>query len=69
MLHIIRPGPMKILPRRQMQIARHRLVDINQPKSCVKETDEKLFARREYYQPNDPKAEMKHIISSGPARQ
>ena len=50
-----------------MQVARQRLVKIDEPKSGVKGTDQRLIARRKDNQSNGSKAEVKHVVGRSSA--
>jgi hypothetical protein len=60
--NIIDSGPEKIFRGWQMKIARRGLIEINQSKSGVKETYQRLSAKPENYQTRGSKAEVKDII-------
>lgn len=65
--NIINPGPKKILSGWQLEVACQRLIKIDEPKSGVKGTDERLSAGRKDKQSNCSKAEMKHVVGRSPA--
>ena len=65
--NIINRGPKKIVFRRQIKIARQRLVEINQAEPCVKEAYELLFPRQNKDQADSPEDDMKDIVGWGSA--